>query len=126
MLRGVDTTPLRWFHTWRVTHTSSTPQVDTTVPPTLASIIGKASDDPVTLQKYATIVEIIVSETRSTARTAAVRTGSGMRRRPTGSSTHSSRPGRRVPAVPMVTSPTPRGRAHPFLAGPDSSVTARI
>ena len=55
MLLGTDTTPWRWFQTWRVTHTSSTAQVATTVLPTLLSTIGKASHDPATVQRNAII-----------------------------------------------------------------------
>ncbi|MBT2394161.1 hypothetical protein J7E87_33330 [Streptomyces sp. ISL-1] len=49
----MDTTPLRWFHTCRVTHTSSTAHVATTVLPTLLSTIGKASQDPASVHRNA-------------------------------------------------------------------------
>ncbi|SDJ85836.1 hypothetical protein SAMN05421806_10319 [Streptomyces indicus] len=119
VLRGVETTPWRWFHTWRVTQTSRTPQVDTTVPPTLASTMGNASDEPATVQKNATVVAISVNDPRITARTAAVRTGSGSLRVPTGSSTHSSPPGPRRSAVPISTSlPLPTVGRIRSLSGP--------
>ena len=55
VLLGIDTTPLRWFHTWRVTQTSSTPQVARTVLPTLLITIGKASQEPASVHRNATI-----------------------------------------------------------------------
>lgn len=55
MLLGVDTTPLRWFHTWRVTHTSSAPQVATTVLITLLMTMGNASQDPARVHRKATM-----------------------------------------------------------------------
>lgn len=89
VLLGTDTTPLRWFHTCRVTHTSSTDHVATTVPATPVSTIGKASQDPASVHRKATMARMIVSDMMRTARTAAVRTGSGILRRTAGSSTHS-------------------------------------
>jgi hypothetical protein len=53
VLLGTDTTPLRWFHTCRVTHTSSTDQVATTVDATLLSTMGKASQEVVTVPRKA-------------------------------------------------------------------------
>ncbi|MYS48033.1 hypothetical protein GTY23_44055 [Streptomyces sp. SID5998] len=91
MLLGAETTPLRWFHTWRVTHTSSAAQVATTVLATLLMTIGKASQDPAMVHKNATTAWISVTAMISTARTAASRTGSGSLRRRAGSSTHSGR-----------------------------------
>lgn len=88
-LLGTETTPLRWFQTCLVTHTSSTDQVATTVLPTLLSTIGKASQDPASVHSNATMAWMIVSDMMRTARTADLRTGSGIRRRPAGSSTHS-------------------------------------
>jgi hypothetical protein len=85
---GVDTTPWRWFHTWRVTQTSSTPQVATMVLTTLLSTIGKASQDPASVHRNAVTAWTSVTAMSSTARTAAVRTGSGSLRRFAGSSTH--------------------------------------
>ena len=55
MLLGVDTTPLRWFHTCRVTQTSRTDQVATTVLTTLLITIGKASQDPARVHRKATM-----------------------------------------------------------------------
>ncbi|KUO18667.1 hypothetical protein AQJ91_24715 [Streptomyces dysideae] len=91
MLLGIETTPWRWFHTWRVTHTSSAPQVATTVLATLLITIGNASHDPARVHRNATIAWTSVKAMISTARTAAVRTGSGIRRRCAGSSTHNGR-----------------------------------
>ena len=54
VLLGTDTTPFRWFHTCRVTHTSSTDQVATTVLATPLSTIGKASHDPASVHRKAT------------------------------------------------------------------------
>ncbi len=104
MLLGSDTTPWRWFHTWRVTQTSSTAQVATTVLATLESTMGNASHDPATVQKNATMAWISVRAAISTARTAAVRTGSAMRRLAAGSSTHSCRrsPVLMAPATPHL------------------------
>ncbi len=100
VLLGTDTTPCRWFHTCRVTHTSRTHQVATTVPAILASTIGNASQDSASVDRKATIASISVTATTSTARTAAVRTGSGIRRRRAGSSRHNGRyPGRRSSAA---------------------------
>ena len=91
MLLGADTTPYRWYHTWRVTQTSSTPHVATTVLATLLSTMGKASQEPANVHRTAITAWINVTATMSTARTAAVRTGSGSRRRRAGSSTHNGR-----------------------------------
>ncbi len=91
MLLGTDTTPLRWFQTWRVTHTSSAPQVAAIVLTTLLITMGNASQDPAIVPRKATIAWISVTAMRRTARTAAVRTGSGKRRRRAGSSTHKGR-----------------------------------
>lgn len=55
---------------------------------TLLMTIGKASQDPAMVQRKATIACISVTAMMMTARTAAVRTGSGIRRRRAGSSTH--------------------------------------
>ncbi|KUN75258.1 hypothetical protein AQJ66_36340 [Streptomyces bungoensis] len=88
MLLGSETTPYRWFQAWRVTHTSTTAQVATTVLTTLLITIGNASQDPAIVHRNATVAWISVTEMISTARTAAVRTGSGIRRRFAGSSTH--------------------------------------
>jgi len=91
VLLGVDTTPLRWFHTWRVTQTSRAPHVATTVLTTLLMTMGNASQDPAMAHRKATIAWSSVTAMKSTARTAAVRTGSGIRRRRAGSSTHNGR-----------------------------------
>ncbi|WP_372499153.1 hypothetical protein [Streptomyces somaliensis] len=91
VLLGSDTTPYRCFQTCRVTHTSSTDQVATTVLPTLLSTSGKADQTSASVNRYAATAWISVSATISPARTAAVRTGSGSLRRPAGSSTHNSR-----------------------------------
>ncbi|CAL9631963.1 hypothetical protein SUDANB145_06101 [Streptomyces sp. enrichment culture] len=91
MLFGIEITPCRWIQTWRVTHTSSTPHVAATVLATLLSSMGKASQDPAIVHRKATIAWISVTATMITARTAAVRTGSGSRRRRAGSSTHNGR-----------------------------------
>ncbi len=91
MLLGIETTPWRWFQTWRVTQTSRTAQVATTVLATLLITMGNASQDPASADRNATIAWISVTATTSTARTAAVRTGSGSRRRRAGSSTHRDR-----------------------------------
>jgi hypothetical protein len=77
VLLGAETTPYRWFHTWRVTHTSSAAQVATTVLATLLRTIGNASQDPATVHRNATTACISVTAMISTARTAASRTGSG-------------------------------------------------
>ena len=45
-LLGLDTTPLRWFHTCRVTHTSSTAQVATTVLATCSAPWGTPARSP--------------------------------------------------------------------------------
>lgn len=55
VLLGSDTTPYRWFHTWRVTQTSTTDQVATTVLTTLLITMGKASQDPAIVHRNATI-----------------------------------------------------------------------
>ncbi|GHJ20621.1 hypothetical protein ACH4LN_31195 [Streptomyces albus] len=60
-------------------HTSSTAQVATTVEAMVDSTIGKASHTPAIEQKNATMSCTSVSATMITARTAAVRTGSGSR-----------------------------------------------
>lgn len=91
MLLGADTTPLRWFHTWRVTQTSSAAQVATTVLAMLLSTMGNASHDPAKVHRNATMACISVTEMMSTARTAAVRTGSGSLRRFADSSIHNGR-----------------------------------
>jgi hypothetical protein len=91
VLLGVEMTPWRCFHTWRVTQTSRAPQVATTVLTTLLITIGNASQDPARVHRKATIAWISVTAMISTARTAAVRTGSGMRGRGAGSSTHRGR-----------------------------------
>ncbi|MFE0645764.1 hypothetical protein ACFW2Y_29750, partial [Streptomyces sp. NPDC058877] len=88
VLLGSDTTPLRWRHTWRVIQTSTTLQVATTVEATAVMVIGKASHAPATVQRKATTAWMSVTEVSITARTAALRTGSGIRRRPRSSSTH--------------------------------------
>lgn len=54
MLLGTETTPLRWFHTCRVTQTSSTDHVATTVLATPPSTMGKASQDPAIVHRKAT------------------------------------------------------------------------
>jgi hypothetical protein len=91
VLLGTEITPFRWFHTWRVTQTSSAPQVATTVLATLLTTMGKASQEPASVHRNATIAWISVTEMISTARTAAVRTGSGSLRLRAGSSTHNCR-----------------------------------
>ncbi len=91
MLLGSETTPYRWFHTWRVTHTSTTAQVATTVLTTLLITMGKASQDPASVHRNATIAWISVTAMMMRARTAAVRTGSGSGCRRAGSSTHNGR-----------------------------------
>ncbi|GHF17683.1 hypothetical protein GCM10018772_48720 [Streptomyces fumanus] len=58
---------------------------------TLLITMGNASQDPASVARKATIAWISVRATISTARTAAVRTGSGSRRRRAGSSTHNGR-----------------------------------
>ncbi|GGK06617.1 hypothetical protein GCM10011583_42870 [Streptomyces camponoticapitis] len=58
--------------------------------------MGKASHEPASVQKNAVIAWISVTDAMITARTAAVLTGSGIRRRIAGSSTQ-SRPERPVP-----------------------------
>ncbi|MCC0099335.1 hypothetical protein K7B10_32105 [Streptomyces flavotricini] len=112
VLLGSDTTPYRWFHICRVISTSSTPQVATTVPAIAQSAIGRASQEPVTTRKKVTVAPVSVTATISTARTAASRTGSGIRRLRAGSSSHSDRP--RAPAmapsssyIPIARSPCP-------------------
>jgi hypothetical protein len=42
---------MRWFHTWRVIHTSSTPHVEATVLATVLSTIGNASHDPASVHR---------------------------------------------------------------------------
>lgn len=91
VLLGTDTTPWRWFHTWRVTQMSTTLHVATTVLATLLITIGNASQEPAIVHRNATMAWISVTEMINTARTAAVRTGSGIRRRRAGSSTHNGR-----------------------------------
>ncbi|GHH20098.1 hypothetical protein GCM10017674_73590 [Streptomyces gardneri] len=54
-------------------------------------VIGKASQEPATEQKKATTPWMSVTDVIITARTAAVRTGSGIRCRPFSSSTHNCR-----------------------------------
>lgn len=88
-LLGLETTPLRWFHTCRVIQTSSTDQVATTVLITVNSIAGADSHEAATAASVATIAPISVTDAMSTARTAAFRTGSGIRGLPTGSWIHS-------------------------------------
>ncbi len=105
MLLGVETTPLRWFHTWRVTQTSSAPQVATTVLTTLLITIGNASHDPARVHRKATIACISVTAMISTARTEAVRTGSGILRRRAGSSTHNGRYADHSGAAPPSAAP---------------------
>ena len=61
------------------------------MPVTLPITMGNASQDPASVHRKATIAMISVTATTSTARTAAVRTGSGRRRRRAGSSTHNGR-----------------------------------
>ncbi|CAL2060595.1 protein of unknown function [Streptomyces murinus] len=51
VLLGSETTPYRWFHTWRVTQTSTTAQVATTVLTTLLITIGKAGQDSAMVQE---------------------------------------------------------------------------
>lgn len=58
---------------------------------TLLITMGKASQDPARVLRKATMAWISVTAMTSTARTAAVRTGSGIRRRRAGSSTHNGR-----------------------------------
>ncbi|GGT47436.1 hypothetical protein GCM10014713_46950 [Streptomyces purpureus] len=53
--------------------------------------MGKASQEPVREAKKATMAWMSVTAVSNTARTAAVRTGSGIRRRLAGSSTHNGR-----------------------------------
>lgn len=91
MLLGSETTPFRWFHTWRVTHTSTTAQVASTVLATALITMGNASQDPANVHRNATIAWISVTAITMTARTAAVRTGSGNGCRRAGSSTHNGR-----------------------------------
>ncbi len=79
-------------------HTSSTAQVARTVAATAPRTIGKASQEPVRLRKNVIVDWVRVTATTSTARTAETRTGSGIRRRRAGSSTH--RPRLAVPAPP--------------------------
>ncbi len=55
VLLGCERTPLRCTHTWRVTHTSSTAQVATTVLATVLSTAGKANQAPAIAQKNATM-----------------------------------------------------------------------
>lgn len=55
MLLGADTTPLRWFQTWRVTHTSRTPQVARMVLTMLLMIMGNASQEPASVHRKATM-----------------------------------------------------------------------
>lgn len=91
VLLGMDTTPWRWFQTWRVTHTSSAPHVAAIVLTTLLITMGNASQDPAIVHRKATMAWSRVTAMRRTARTAADRTGSGKRRRRAGSSTHRGR-----------------------------------
>ncbi len=91
MLLGSETTPCRWFHTWRVTHTSTAAHVATTVPATPPITIGNASQEPASAHRNATIAWISVTAMTRTARTAAARTGSGTGCRRAGSSTHNGR-----------------------------------
>lgn len=91
VLLGAETTPLRWFQTCRVTQTSRAPQVATTVLTTLLITMGNASHEPANVHRKATIACISVNAMISTARTADLRTGSGIRRRDAGSSTHNGR-----------------------------------
>lgn len=78
-LLGVEITPCRWIHTWRVTHTSSTAQVANTVLVTVHSSAGKANHTPASEHSTATVSWTSVTATIRTARTAARRTGSGNR-----------------------------------------------
>ncbi len=87
-LLGAEMTPLRCRQTCRVTHTSSTPQVAATVLAMELSTIGKANHDSPSVHSTATIAWTSVNAMMMTARTAAVRTGSGSRRRRAGSSVH--------------------------------------
>ncbi len=82
---------MRWFHIWRVTQTSRAPQVATTVLTTLLITIGNASQEPAIVHRNATVACISVTAMMITARTAAVRTGSGSRRLRAGSSIHNGR-----------------------------------
>ncbi|MBE9499515.1 hypothetical protein IHE61_18395 [Streptomyces sp. GKU 257-1] len=78
-LLGSESTPCRCTHTCRVIHTSRTAQVATTVLPMVDSTIGNASQTAAIEQKNATMSCTSVSAAMITARTAAVRTGSGRR-----------------------------------------------
>lgn len=116
---GVDTTPWRWFHTCRVTHTSSTPQVATMVLTTLLSTIGKASQEPARVHRNAVTAWTSVTAMSSTARTAAVRTGSGILRRLAGSSTHSG--ARRAYASRSLSSSSYPDSSYASSSSPDSA-----
>ncbi|BBC97260.1 hypothetical protein SRO_6084 [Streptomyces rochei] len=77
---------------------------------TLLITIGKAGQDSAMVQRNATIASISVTEMMISARTAAVRTGSGSGCRRAGSSTHKGRCSRCIPyrsAVPFTVSLTP-------------------
>ncbi|KND43393.1 hypothetical protein IQ64_18815 [Streptomyces stelliscabiei] len=88
MLLGAEITPLRWFHTWRVTQTSSTPQVAAIALAKVLSTMGNAGHESASVHRTATIAWTRVAAMMRTARTAAVRTGSGNRRLRAGSSIH--------------------------------------
>ncbi|GGS36715.1 hypothetical protein GCM10010221_38960 [Streptomyces parvus] len=85
---------------------------------TLLSTIGKASQEPVNVLRKATIAWMIVTDMISTARTAAVRTASGMRRFEAGSSTHNCR-GTRAPSAAS-------GRAAADAAAPPRSCVLKV
>ncbi|WP_033037133.1 hypothetical protein, partial [Streptomyces monomycini] len=82
---------MRCTQTWRVTQTSSTAQVATTVLATVQSTAGNANQAPAIVQKNATMAWTRVSAAMMTARTAAVRTGSAIRGLAAGSSCHKAR-----------------------------------
>ncbi|GLX52329.1 hypothetical protein Shyhy01_52790 [Streptomyces hygroscopicus subsp. hygroscopicus] len=90
---------------------------------TLLITMGKAAQEPAMVQRNATIACISVTEMMISARTAAVRTGSGSGCRRAGSSTHNGLWSRRAPyrsAVPFTVSLTPhrRGTLAPMPEAP--------
>lgn len=103
-LLGLDTTPCRWMWTWRVTHTSSTAQVATIVPTTDTSIAGAATHDSASAPSTATFAQITVNDTMSTARTAALLTGSAILGVPTPSSVQMEPPPRPGPPLSNASS----------------------
>lgn len=86
--------------------TSRTLQVATTVKTTALTVTGNASQEPDTVQKNATTAWTSVTDVIITARTAAVRTGSGIRCRARSSSTHNCRADRDSCSI-ALSLPTP-------------------